>query len=159
MKTILIIEDNADNRTLLKDLLEIKGYQVLEAGDSEAGLRLAREQKPDLVLMDIQMHGVTGLTAGNDHPGIREKTAFICSSSFLPGHFLAARRADGWGEFPFLAQAQAGKVCETRRSDQPAKEEIKSPPARIKTTPPGQIAVRIAAGSLLLPRFYQSVYF
>jgi len=62
MKTILIIEDNADNRTLLKDLLEIKGYQVLEAGDSEAGLRIAREQKPDLVLMDIQMPGVTGLT-------------------------------------------------------------------------------------------------
>lgn len=61
-KTILIIEDNADNRTLLKDLLEIKGYQVLEAGDSEAGQRITREQKPDLVLMDIQMPGVTGLT-------------------------------------------------------------------------------------------------
>lgn len=62
MKTVLIIEDNADNRTLLKDLLEIKGYQVLEASDGEAGLRIAREQKPALILMDIQMPGVTGLT-------------------------------------------------------------------------------------------------
>jgi len=66
-----------------------------------------------------------------------------------------------WGELPFLvlAQTQAGKVGETRRQcDQHAKEEIKNP-ARSKTAPPGQIAVRAVAGGLLLPRFYQSAYF
>ncbi|MCL6448293.1 MAG: hypothetical protein K6U04_09130 [Armatimonadetes bacterium] len=78
---------------------------------------------------------------------------------FCLGTALPSDEPAVWGELPFLAQTQAGKVCETRRSDQPAKEEIKNPPARIKTTPPGQIAVRTVAGSLLLPRFYQSVYF
>lgn len=78
---------------------------------------------------------------------------------FCLGTALPSDESAVWGELPLLAQTQAGKVCETRQSDPRAKEEVKNPPARIKTTPPGQIAVRTAPGCLLLPRFYQSVYF
>ena len=78
---------------------------------------------------------------------------------FCLGTVLLSDESTVFGELPFLAQTQAGKVCETRQSDKHTKEEIKNPPAKIKTTPPGQTVVRTVTGSLLLPRFYQSVYF
>jgi CheY-like chemotaxis protein len=61
--TILVIEDNALNMKLVKSLLKIGNYTVLEAEDAETGIRLARERKPDLILMDIQLPGMDGLTA------------------------------------------------------------------------------------------------
>ena len=60
---ILVIEDNALNRKLVRDLLSIGKYHVLEAGDAEGGIKLAQEQTPDLVLMDIQLPGMNGLEA------------------------------------------------------------------------------------------------
>ena len=63
MKTVLIIEDNLKNMKLTSDLLEVKGYAVLTADNAEAGLTLAAEHLPDLILMDIQMPGVDGFTA------------------------------------------------------------------------------------------------
>ncbi len=62
-RTILVIEDNALNMKLVKSLLKIGNYTVLEAEDAETGIRVAREQKPDLILMDIQLPGMDGLTA------------------------------------------------------------------------------------------------
>ncbi|MBF0524780.1 MAG: response regulator [Deltaproteobacteria bacterium] len=62
-KTILVVEDNEINMKLVKTLLTIKNYIVLEAGDGEKGIELARIYKPDLILMDIQLPGMDGLTA------------------------------------------------------------------------------------------------
>jgi len=54
---ILIVEDNPANMKLTSDLLKKQHYEVLEATDAEAGIRLARDELPDLVLMDIQLPG------------------------------------------------------------------------------------------------------
>jgi CheY-like chemotaxis protein len=60
---ILIVEDNEKNRKLVRDTLQFKGYQTVEAENGEDGVRLARERRPALVLMDIQLPGIDGLTA------------------------------------------------------------------------------------------------
>jgi CheY-like chemotaxis protein len=60
---ILIIEDNEKNRKLVRDVLQVKGYRTIEAETAEEGLRLAAEQSPALVLMDIQLPGIDGITA------------------------------------------------------------------------------------------------
>ena len=61
---ILIVEDNENNRSLLRDILIFHGYEVSVAADGQEGVALARELKPDLILMDIQMPGMDGMTAG-----------------------------------------------------------------------------------------------
>ena len=61
---ILIVEDNANNRNLLLDVLSFHGYEVSAASDGQEGVNLARKMLPDLVLMDIQMPGMDGMTAG-----------------------------------------------------------------------------------------------
>ena len=61
---ILIVEDNENNRCLFRDILIFHGYQVSVAADGKDGVALARELKPDLILMDIQMPGMDGMTAG-----------------------------------------------------------------------------------------------
>lgn len=63
MTTILIVEDNPQHMMLATTLLELEGYAVLKAENAEDGLKLARERKPDLVLMDIMLPGIDGLTA------------------------------------------------------------------------------------------------
>ena len=62
-KTILVIEDNKLNMKLVRSLLAIGKYRALEAEDAERGSQLAREKHPDLILMDIQLPGMGGLTA------------------------------------------------------------------------------------------------
>jgi two-component system cell cycle response regulator DivK len=63
MATILIVEDNATNMKLSTFLLESADYTVLAATNAETGLTLAREGRPDLILMDIQLPGMDGLEA------------------------------------------------------------------------------------------------
>jgi len=63
MSLILIVEDNEKNLKLVRDVLQVKGYTTLEAGTAEDGLVLARERKPDLILMDIQLPGISGIEA------------------------------------------------------------------------------------------------
>ena len=62
-KTILTVEDGDGIRRLIRMTLEYMGFLVLEANGGEQGLEMAREHKPDLVLMDVRMPGVSGLTA------------------------------------------------------------------------------------------------
>ena len=62
-KTILIIEDNELNMKLVRSMLQLGQYVVLEAEDAESGIQLAREALPDLILMDIQLPGMDGLSA------------------------------------------------------------------------------------------------
>jgi two-component system, cell cycle response regulator DivK len=63
MAKVLIVEDNPANMTLAIFLLQSAGYTVLSAADAEAGLRLARDEQPNLILMDIQLPGMDGLEA------------------------------------------------------------------------------------------------
>lgn len=63
MSVILIVEDNENNMLLVRDVLQFKGYETLEATTGAEGVRLAIERKPDLVLMDIQLPDIDGLTA------------------------------------------------------------------------------------------------
>ena len=60
---ILIIEDNEKNRKLCRDVLQVKGYKTIESETAEEGLKLALEQSPALILMDIQLPGMDGVTA------------------------------------------------------------------------------------------------
>ena len=60
---ILLVEDNEKNRKLVRDVLTVKGYRLLEAETGEDGVRLAREQHPALILMDIQLPGIDGIEA------------------------------------------------------------------------------------------------
>jgi two-component system cell cycle response regulator DivK len=63
MSLILIVEDNDKNLKLVRDVLQVKGYQTIEAGTGEDGIALARERHPDLILMDIQLPGINGIEA------------------------------------------------------------------------------------------------
>jgi two-component system cell cycle response regulator DivK len=63
MKLILIVEDNDKNLKLVRDVLQVKGYATIEAGNAEDGIVLARERDPDLILMDIQLPGMSGIEA------------------------------------------------------------------------------------------------
>ena len=60
---ILIIEDNEKNLKLVRDVLQVKGYKTIETETAEEGLKLALQQSPALILMDIQLPGMDGITA------------------------------------------------------------------------------------------------
>ena len=60
---ILIVEDNEKNRKLVRDVLNVKGYKTIESETAEEGLKLAIEKSPSLILMDIQLPGMDGITA------------------------------------------------------------------------------------------------
>jgi two-component system cell cycle response regulator DivK len=63
MSVVLIVEDNDKNMKLARDVLQAKGYSTLEAVTGEDGVRIAKEKHPDLVLMDIQLPGISGIDA------------------------------------------------------------------------------------------------
>jgi len=63
MSLILIVEDNEKNLKLVRDVLQVKGFNTIEAGTAEEGIQLAASRKPDLILMDIQLPGMNGIDA------------------------------------------------------------------------------------------------
>ena len=60
---ILIVEDNEKNRKLARDVLSFKGYRTVETESAEEGLKVAEEQRPDLILMDFHLPGMNGIEA------------------------------------------------------------------------------------------------
>ena len=60
---ILIVEDNPQSWKLVRDILQIKGYQTLETETGEEGVRLVRDRRPALILIDIQLPGINGIEA------------------------------------------------------------------------------------------------
>lgn len=60
---ILVVEDNAKNMKLVRDVLEYAGYEVIEATSGEDGVRLAETERPQLILMDLQLPGIDGTEA------------------------------------------------------------------------------------------------
>jgi two-component system, cell cycle response regulator DivK len=81
---ILIVEDNEKNLKLVRDLLLVKGYQTLEAGSAELGVELAHHHTPQLILMDIQLPGVDGVTALDQlrADSVTEKIPVIALTAF-----------------------------------------------------------------------------
>ena len=87
MSTILIVEDNDKNLKLVRDVLQFKGYRTLEATTAAAGLELAREHRPVLVLMDIQLpdfDGITALRRLREDPLTRTIPVVAVSASAMP---------------------------------------------------------------------------
>ena len=62
-KVVLVIEDNPLNMKLMRSLLQLGDFEILEAPDAESGIELAKKIKPDLILIDIQLPGMDGLSA------------------------------------------------------------------------------------------------
>jgi two-component system cell cycle response regulator DivK len=63
MRTVLYVEDNEFNRKIVRQLLSRTTYRLLEAADGEAGVTLARMERPDVILMDVQLPQMSGLDA------------------------------------------------------------------------------------------------
>ncbi len=83
-RKILVVEDNDLNRSLLRDILEYHGYEVAEAASGAEGVELARERRPDLVLLDIQMplmNGFAVIRALRSEPALA-RTKIIALTSF-----------------------------------------------------------------------------
>jgi two-component system, cell cycle response regulator DivK len=95
-KRILVVEDQEDLRGILRDLLVSSGYEMLEAGDGQAGVDKAKAEKPDLVLMDIQMPLMNGYDATRTikaDPDLRSIPIVAVSSFAMKGDEEKARAA------------------------------------------------------------------
>ena len=95
-KRILVVEDQEDLRGVLRDLLTGSGYTVIEAGDGEAGVAKAKSDRPDLILMDIQMPVIDGYEATRQikaDPAINGTPIIAVSSFAMKGDEEKARSA------------------------------------------------------------------
>jgi two-component system cell cycle response regulator DivK len=87
MSLILIVEDNEKNMKLARDVLRAKGYDTIESVTGEDGVQLAKERKPDLVLMDIQLPGINGIEAFRQiraDPGTAKIPVIALTASVTP---------------------------------------------------------------------------
>ncbi len=103
-KTILYVEDNEMNRKIVRDLLKHTTYQLLEAPDGEAGVAMALERHPDLILMDVQLPKVSGFEATKAlraEPATAETPIIAITSFALAGDDAKARAA---GATAYLAK-------------------------------------------------------
>ena len=117
MATILVIEDNPANMTLAVFLLQSAGHTVLTATDAETGLRLAREQQPALVLMDIQLPGMDGLEAAGilkDDPVTRAIPVIALTALAMKGDEGRIRAAgcDGYIAKPLVYREFLAVIAE-----------------------------------------------
>ena len=116
-KRILVIEDTEDNRRIIRDLLTNFGYELIEAADGVEGVALAEAQRPDLILMDIQLPGVDGYEATRRIraiPGLARVPIIAVTSYALSGDEAKARAAgcDGYVAKPFSPRQLLAKVRE-----------------------------------------------
>ena len=95
-KRILVIEDQEDNRRILRDLLTTVGYELIEAVTGEEGVSMAEEHRPDLILMDILLPGINGYDATRlikAQPALREIPIIAVTSYALSGDDARALEA------------------------------------------------------------------
>ena len=95
-KRILVVEDHEDNRQILRVLLGSAGYQMIEAHDGETALTTAASERPDLILMDIQLPGLDGYEATRRikaDPALRGIPIIAVTSYALSGDEEKARAA------------------------------------------------------------------
>jgi two-component system, cell cycle response regulator DivK len=105
-KRVLVVEDQEDNRRIMRDLLASVGYELIEATDGEAGVRLAETERPDLILMDIQLPLLDGHEATRrikQNPELRHIPIIVVTSYALSGDDAKAMAAgcDAYVAKPF----------------------------------------------------------
>ena len=116
-KRILIVEDQEDNRMIMRDVLSSAGYELIEAVNGEDGVKLAHSERPDLILMDIQLPIIDGYEATRRIKGSAELKSIpiIAVTSYaLSGDQTKARAAgcDGYVSKPFSPRELLARVRE-----------------------------------------------
>ena len=119
-KRILVVEDTEDNRRILRDLLTFAGFELIEACDGASGVAMAREYRPDLVLMDLQLPVLDGFAATRQiraDPTLPRMPIIAVTSFAMPGD---AERAieSGCNDYvakPFSPRALLTKIKELLR--------------------------------------------
>lgn len=119
-KRILVVEDQEDNRRILRDLLTSAGYQLLEANDGAQGIAVAEAHRPDLILMDVQMPILDGYEATRRikaNPELSAIPIIIVTSYALSGDEDKARAAgcDAYMAKPYSPRQLLAKVNEYLR--------------------------------------------
>lgn len=101
--TILVAEDNDDNRDILRTLLAMRGFDVLEAADGQQAVELARTARPDLILMDLKMPVMNGLAAARairQRPEAHLQTVpIVALSAYSPSQHGAVASAAGCDDY------------------------------------------------------------
>jgi len=114
-KRILVVEDQEDNRRILRDLLTSVGYEIIEATTGEEGVTMAETGHPDLILMDIQLPGIDGYETTRRVralPGLGQVPIIAVTSYALSGDDVKAMEA-GCTDYvpkPFSPRALLAKI-------------------------------------------------
>ncbi len=114
-KRILVVEDHEDNRQILRDLLRTAGFEMIEAGDGEAALRMAASEQPDLILMDVQLPVMDGYEATRRlkaDPQLKVIPIIVVTSYALSGDEVRARTAgcDAYVAKPYSPRQLLAKI-------------------------------------------------
>jgi two-component system, cell cycle response regulator DivK len=114
-KTILVVEDQEDNRQILRDLLASSGFLMIEAHDGQQALAMARSQRPDLILMDIQLPVVDGYEATRSikrDPELKHIPVIVVTSYALSGDEERAREVgcDAYVAKPYSTRHLLAKI-------------------------------------------------
>ena len=116
-KLILVVEDQEDNRRIMRDLLTSAGYEVMEAVTGEEGVAAAETHRPDLILMDIQLPGLDGYEATRQikaNPDLHHIPIIVVTSYALSGDDVKAFEAgcDDYVSKPFSPRELLAKIRE-----------------------------------------------
>ena len=116
-RRILVVEDTEDNRRIVRDLLTSVGYELIEAADGAEGVAAAEREKPDLILMDIQLPVVDGYEATRRIraiPALAQVPIIAVTSYALSGDEAKARAAgcDGYVAKPFSPRQLLANIRE-----------------------------------------------
>ena len=116
-KLILVVEDQEDNRRIMRDLLASAGYEVIEAVTGEEGVAAAETHCPDLILMDIQLPGLDGYEATRQikaNPDLQHIPIIVVTSYALSGDDVKAFEAgcDDYVSKPFSPRELLAKIRE-----------------------------------------------
>ena len=116
-KRILVVEDQEDNRRILRDMLGNAGYELIEAESGEEALKAVETKRPDLILMDIQLPVMDGYEAARrikSNPDMNAVPIIVMTAYALPGDEAKALAAgcNGYVTKPFSPRALLAKVRE-----------------------------------------------
>jgi two-component system, cell cycle response regulator DivK len=116
-RCILVVEDQEDNRQILRDLLTSSGYELVEAEDGEKALAMAERQRPDLILMDVQIPVIDGYEVTRRlkaDPVLRDIPIIVVTSYALSGDESKARAAgcNGYVSKPYSTRQLLAKIRE-----------------------------------------------
>ena len=131
---ILVVDDNPTNLKLVSDLLAFDGYQILQAIDAEKAQEIVKSNKPDLILMDIALPGMDGLTLTRllkGAPATRDICIVALTAFAMKGDDQKAREAgcDGYIIKPIDTRKLSTAVAEYLSSAQPKNEILATPKA------------------------------